>query len=137
MKTCVETYNELVPFINTLAKDHRVVANHNDTMGYGFYVDINKELYVSIRIWGDEVYVKLMRRGGKYAHDVVNDVDIKVTRHIVDLKIVEKVTLEYLEYAKTLEPTYKVELTESELKTIIGLVDEKLKEKLKTYLQEN
>lgn len=135
MKTSVETYNELVPFINTLVKDYRVDADHNKTMGYGFYIDINKELYISIRIWGDEVYVSLMRRGGNCFHDVVNDVKVKTTKNIVDLKVVEKTTLEYLDYAKTLEPTYKVELTESELKAIINLVDENLKEKLNSYLQ--
>lgn len=135
MKTSVETYNELIPFINTLVKDYRVDADHNKTMGYGFCIDINKELYVSIRIWGDEVYVSLVRRSGKCFRDIINDVDLKSTKHIFDLKIVEKATLEYLEYAKTLEPTYKVELTESELKSIINLVDENLKEKLNSYLQ--
>lgn len=135
MRTSIETYNELIPFINILEDTYRVDADHSKSMGYAFYVDINKELYVELRIWGDEVYVSLMRRGGTCFHDVANDVDIKITKNIVDLKIVEKVTLEYLEYAKTLEPTYRVELTESELKTIIDLVDEKLKEKLNSYLQ--
>ena len=135
MRTSIETYNELIPFINILEDTYRVDADHSKSMGYAFYVDINKELYVELRIWGDEVYVSLMRRGGTCFHDVANDIDIKITKHIVDLKMVEKVTLEYLEYAKTLEPTYRVELTESELKTIIDLVDEKLKEKLNSYLQ--
>ena len=48
---------------------------------------------------------------------------------------IERIVKEYLDYAKTLEPTYKVELTESELNTIINLVDGNLKEKLKNYLQ--
>ena len=104
-------------------------------MGYGFYINVNKELYVKVCIWGEELYVSLMRRGGNCLYDIVNDVEVKTTKQMVDLKIVEKVTLEYLEYAKTLEPTYKIELTESELKSIINLVDEKLKEKLNSYLQ--
>ena len=135
MKTSVETYNELIPFINTLVDTYRVDANHSKNMGYGFYININKELYVNIRIWGDEVYVSLARRGGCHFHDVANDTDLKFTRNIRDIKEVERVVREYLDYAKTLEPTYKVELTESELSTIINLVDENLKEKLKNYLQ--
>ena len=135
MKTSVETYNELIPFINTLVDNYVVDADHSKNMGYGFYININKELYVNIRIWGDEMYVSLVRRGSSHFHDVVNDVDIKFTRNIRDIKEVERVVREYLDYAKTLEPTYKVELTESELNTIINLVDENLKEKLKTYLQ--
>lgn len=135
MKTSVETYNDLIPFINTLVDNYRVDADHSKNMGYGFYININKELYVNIRIWGDEVYVSLVRRGGCRFQDVANDVDLKLTRHIRDIKEVERVVREYLDYAKTLEPTYKVELTESELSTIINLVDGNLKEKLKNYLQ--
>ena len=135
MKTSVETYNELIPFINTLIDSYRVDADHSKNMGYGFYININKELYVNIRIWGDEVYVSLARRGGCCFHDVVNDTDLRFTKNIRDIKEVERVVREYLDYAKTLEPTYKVELTESELNTIINLVDGNLKEKLKNYLQ--
>lgn len=135
MKTSVETYNELIPFINTLTKNYEVYARHNNSEGYGFYIEASKELYVNIRVWGDEVCVSLTRRGGRCLHDVINDVDLKITNHIMNIKEAEKVTLEYLDYAKTLEPTFKVELTESELKSIINLVDGNLKEKLNSYLQ--
>ena len=136
MKTSVENYNELVPFMNELIKrGYKLDARHNKTQGFGFLVEATDDLYVDVCIWGDEMLVGLNRRNSKYHRDVLNDITIKEEKHILDTNHVKELVNEYLDYAKALEKVYKVDLTETELKTIINLVDEKLKEKLKNYLQ--
>lgn len=136
MKTSVENYNELVPFMNELIKrGYRLDARHNKTQGFGFLVEAADDLYVDVCIWGDEMLVELNRRNSKYHRDVLNDITIRQEKHILDTNHVKELVNEYLNYAKTLEKVYRVELTETELNTIINLVDEKLKEKLKSYLQ--
>ena len=132
----VNDYNELIPFINDLIdQKYNVLGRCNNTAGYGFTIYATKDVYVDICLWGGNSSVSVKRRVTKYYNDPVNDTVLKSKGSIRDLEEVKKTVLEYIEYGKTLEPIYKVELTESELDTIINLVDKSLKDKLSKYLK--
>ena len=137
MNVCLEVYKTIEPFFMELDKTYNIYPYNNSYSGYGFTIDINKALYVSVDVWNKEnISVKLKRRTTKFFTDVVNDVQLKNKSNIKNLEELKPIVFEYLEYAKTVEKVYKVELTETELNTVISLVDGKLKEKLQNYLQE-
>ena len=132
----INDYNELVPFINDLEdQKYNALGRCNRDAGYGFTIYATKDVYVDVCLWGGNSSVSVKRRTTKYYSDPVNDTVLKSKGSIRDLEEVKKTVLEYLEYGKTLEPIYKVELTETELNTIINLVDGSLKDKLKKYLK--
>ena len=133
----INDYNELVPFINELIKQNYDASGRcSHVAGYGFTIYATKDIYVDVCLWGGNSSVSVKRRTTKYYSDPINDTVLKSKGSIRDIEEVKKTILEYLEYGNTLEPIYKVELTETELDTIIlNLVDESLKDKLKKYLQ--
>ncbi len=132
----INDYNELVPFINDLEEQkYNVLGRCSHAAGYGFTIYATKDVYVDICLWGGNSSVSVKRRTTKYYSDPINDTILKSKGSIRDLKEVEQIVLEYLEYGKTLEPIYKVELTKTELDTIINLVDGSLKDKLSKYLK--
>ena len=132
----INDYNELVPFINDLEdQKYNIFGRHSRDAGYGFTIYATKDVYVDVCLWGGNSSVSVKRRTTKYYSDPVNDTILKSKGSIRDLEEVKKTVLEYLEYGKTLEPIYKVELTETELNTIINLVDGSLKNKLSKYLK--
>lgn len=132
----INDYNELVPFIIKLEKQNYDASGRcSRDAGYGFTIYATKDVYVDICLWGGNSSVSVKRRTTKYYTDPVNDIVLKNKNSIKELKKVEKTILEYLEYGKTIEKVYKVELTKTELDTIINLVDESLKNKLSKYLQ--
>lgn len=137
MNVCREVYNKIEPFFMGLDKTYNVYPYNDSYRGYGFTIDINKDIYMSVDIWDKEnISVKLKRRTTKFFTDVVNDVELKRKSGIKTLEELKPIVFEYLEDAKTIEKVYKVELNTAELNTIISLVDGKLKEKLQNYLQE-
>ena len=120
-----------------LDKTYNIYPYNNSYSGYGFTIDINKNLYVSVDVWNKEnISVKLKRRTTKFFTDVVNDVKLKSKSNIKNLEELKPIVFEYLEYAKTIEKVYKIELTETELNNLISLANGELKEKLQKYLQE-
>ena len=132
----INDYNELVPFINDLEdQKYNALGRCSRDAGYGFTIYATKDVYVDVCLWGGNSSVSVKRRTTKYYSDPVNDTILKSKGSIRDLEEVKKTVLEYLEYGKTLEPIYKVELTKSELDTIINLVDGSLKDKLSNYLK--
>lgn len=137
MNVCLEVFKEIEPFFMELAKTYNIYPYNNHYSGYGFTINFSKDLYISVDIWNKEnISIKLKRRTTKFFTDVVNDVELKKKSNIKTLEELKPLVFEYLEYAKTVEKVYKVELTETELSTVISLVDGELKEKLQKYLQE-
>jgi hypothetical protein len=137
MNVCREIYNEIEPFFIELDKTYDVYPYNDSYRGYGFTVDISKDLYISVDIWNKEkISVKLKRRTTKFFTDVVNDYELIGNNEIKNLKELKPVVFEYLGYAKTMEKVYKVELTSTELNNLISLANGELKEKLQNYLQE-
>lgn len=138
MNVCLEVFKEIEPFFMELDKTYNNVYPYNNHYsGYGFTIDISKDLYISVDIWNKEdISIKLKRRTTKFFTDVVNDVELKKKSKIKNLEELKPIVFEFLEYAKTVEKVYKVELNEAELSTVISLVDGELKEKLQKYLQE-
>lgn len=132
----INDYNELVPFIIKLEKQNYDASGRcSHDAGYGFTIYATKDVYVDICLWGGNSSVSVKRRTTKYYTDPVNDTELKNKNSIKELEEVKQTILEYLEYGKTLEKVYNVELTKTELDTIINLVDESLKNKLSKYLQ--
>ena len=132
----INDYNELIPFIVKLEKQNYDASGRcGRDVGYGFTIYATKDVYVDICLWGGNSSVSVKRRTTKYYTDPVNDTVLKNKSSIKELKEVEKTILEYLEYGKTVEKVYKVELTKTELDIIINLVDGNLKDKLSKYLQ--
>lgn len=137
MNVCREVYNEIEPFFMGLDKTYNIYPYNDSYRGYGFTIDINKALYVSVDVWNKEdISVRLKRRTTKFFTDVVNDVELKNKSKIKNLEELKPIVFEFLEYAKTVEKVYKVELTETELNNLISLANGELKEKLQSYLQE-
>lgn len=138
MNITVENYNKLVPFMDELEdKGIEVDWFHSKNEGFGFYAEAENGHYVDVHVWGDEIAVSLSRHNSGFRHDVVNDILLTPTPvpTVKTVEEVKKLVYENLDYAKTLCKHYKVDLLETELKAIINLVDEKLKEKLNSYLQ--
>lgn len=138
MNKTVENYNKLVPLMDELEdKGIEVDWFHSNNEGFGFYAEAENGHYVDVHVWGDEIAVSLSRHNSNFRHDVVSDILITPTPvpTVKTVEEVKKLVYENLEYAKTLCKHYKVDLLESELKAIINLVDENLKEKLNSYLQ--
>ena len=132
----INDYNELVPFINELQdQNYDASGRCSHAAGYGFTIYATKDIYVDVCLWGENSSVSVKRRTTKYYTDPVNDTVLKNKSSITELNEIKKTILEYLEYGKTLEPVYKVELTKTELDTIINLVDGSLKDKLSKCLQ--
>ena len=73
-KTIIDSYNELVPAMNKLAKENKDIWEyHNSTQGYGFKV-IEKDFYIETRVatdFGDEessfLIVKNKRNGNIFS----------------------------------------------------------------------
>lgn len=138
MNKTAENYNKLVPLMDELEdKGIEVDWFHSNNEGFGFYAEAENGHYVDVHVWGDEIAVSLSRHNSNFRHDVVSDILITPTPvpTVKTVEEVKKLVYENLEYAKTLCKHYKVDLLESELKAIINLVDENLKEKLNSYLQ--
>lgn len=137
MNVCREVFKEIEPFFMELDKTYNIYPYNNSYSGYGFTIDISKDLYVSVDVWNKEdISVRLKRRTTKFFTDVVNDVELKNKSKIKNLEELKPIVFEFLEYAKTVGKVYKVELTETELNNLISLANGELKEKLQTYLQE-
>ena len=136
IKESIDDYNNLVPFINDLEdQKYDTYARCNYAAGYGFTVYATKDIYVDVCLWGGYSSVSVKRKTTKYYTDPVNDKVLKNKNFIKDLEEVKQTVLEYLEYGKTVEPIYKVELTKAELDSIIEIVDGNLKAKLIKYLK--
>ena len=136
IKESINDYNKLIPFINDLEdQKYDTYARCNYTTGYGFTVYATKDIYVDVCLWGGDSSVSVKRRTTKYYADPVNDKVLKNKSCIIDIEEVKQTVLEYLEYGKTVEPIYKVELTKAELDDIIEVVDGNLKAKLIKYLE--
>ena len=133
----INDYNKLIPFINILEEQkYDTYARCNYTAGYGFTVYATKDIYVDVCLWGGNSSVSVKRRTTKYYSDPVNDEVLKKKSSIRNIEEVKQTVIEYLEYGKTIEPIYKVNLTKSELETIIDIVDGNLKTKLIQYLEQ-
>ena len=138
MNITVENYNKLVPLMDELEdKGIEIDWFHSNNEGFGFYAEAENGHYVDVHVWGDEIAVCLSRHNSSFRHDVVNDILLTPTPvpTVKTVEEVKKLVYENLDLAKTLCKHYKVDLLETELKTIINLVDENLKEKLNKYLQ--
>lgn len=97
MSTTIDNYNNLIPFVNHLIDlGYEVEANHDNVMGYGFYVELSDKRYIKISIFGDMMYVDLMKHNSKYSHDIVNDIKLKESGMINDVEKVKEVVLDYL-----------------------------------------
>ena len=138
MNITVEKYNKIVHLMDELeAKGIEIDWFHSKNEGFGFYAEAENGHYVDVHVWGDEIAVCLSRHNSSFRHDVVNDILLTPTPvpTVKTVEEVKKLVYENLDLAKTLCKHYKVDLLESELKTIINLVDDNLKEKLNSYLQ--
>ncbi len=138
MNKAVENYNKLVPLMDELEdKGIEVDWVYINNEGFGFYAEAENGHYVDVHVWGDEITVSLSRHNSGFRHDVVNDILLTPTPvpTVKTVEEVKKLVYENLDLAKTLCKHYQVDLLETELKAIINLVDEKLKEKLNSYLQ--
>ena len=132
----INDYNKLIPFINNLEEQkYDTYARCNYTAGYGFTVYATKDIYVDVCLWGGTSSVSVKRRTTKYYVDPINDKILKNKSCIIDIEEVKQTVLEYLEYGKTVEPIYNIELTKAELDNIIEVVDGNLKAKLIQYLK--
>lgn len=132
----INDYNKLIPFINNLEEQkYDTYARCNYTAGYGFTVYATKDIYVDVCLCGGTSSVSVKRRTTKYYADPINDKILKNKSCIIDIEEVKQTVLEYLEYGKTVEPIYNVELTKTELEDIINIVDGSLKAKLIQYLE--
>lgn len=129
--TTIETYNNLVPFMNEL-EDHgtRVDEFCDNSSGYGFYAEGKNNHYVEVNIWGPEIYASLKKRNGHFRHDIVDT--IVMEHKCSSVGFVKLKVLELLEFSKTLAMHYKVELTECEINYLIQTcTNENIVEKLK------
>ena len=132
--TTIDTYNNLVPFMNELENRGTEVDDFCDnSLGYGFYVEGKNNHYVKVNIWGPEIYASLKKRTGQFRHDIVDTIIME--RKCSNVADVRTKVLELLEFSKTLMRSYKVELMEDELKYLIqNCQDTNIVKKLKTYL---
>lgn len=129
--TTVETYDNLVPFMNELEDRGTRVDNFCDnSLGYGFYAEGKNNHYVQVNIWGPEIYASLKKRTGYFRHDICDTIILE--RRCSDVEDVKTKVLELLEFSKTQAMHYKVELTECEINYLIQTcANENIVEKLK------
>lgn len=129
--TTIDTYNNLIPFMNELEdKGTRVAEFCDNSLGYGFYAEGKNNHYVQVNIWGPEMYASLKKRNGYCRHDIVDTIVMK--RKCSSVEEVKAKVLDLLEFSKTQAMHYKVELTDCEINYLIQTcANENIVEKLK------